>query len=187
LLADRLGKAWRARQASAPIDAVMRFSDEGLVLGAGTVLAPAEEPSGGVRLKGLEPRLVALLAAAHRRTPSASSLTHLRKAARRWNEGERDLATIHLALSGLDRLRRPDADARRLFLADQLLRAGLAADALLGALDLGPAATGPLAKYSPEQPRVPAGSGRASGEWTSTGAGTPASPPNSPHRPVAAP
>jgi len=185
LLADQLGKAWRARRATAPIDAVMRFSDEGLVLGAGTVLASADASGRDVRVEGDEPRLLALLAAAHRRAPTATSLTHIRKAARRWNEGEPSLAAIHLALSGLDRLRRPEADAHRLFLADHLLEAGLPTDALLKALDLEPGATGALSKYNPNQPRVPAGSGRTSGEWTA-GGGTPTSPPVPNHRPVAA-
>jgi len=177
LLADRLSKAWRERRASAPIDRVMRFADEGLVLGAGTVLAPAEEGGREVRVDGREPRLLALLAAAHGRAPSAASLTYIRKAAQRWSQGEADLAAIHLALSGLDRLRRPEADARRLFLADALLEAGLPVEALLGALD--------LVKYDPSQPRVPAGSGRPSGEWTATGAGSAVNPPAPAHRPVA--
>ena len=186
MLADRLGKEWRARRASAPIDAVMRFSDAGLVLGAGTVLASADASGPGIRIEGDEPRLLALLAAAHSRMPVTESLMHIRNAARRWNEGEPSLAAIHLALSGVDRLRRPEADACRLFLADRLLQAGLPTDTLLKALDLGPPATGALSKYNPNQPRVPAGSGRTSGEWSSTGAGTPVNPSASAHRPAAA-
>lgn len=40
MLAERLSKAWRARQASVPVRTTMAFVPEGLVLGAGTVLAP---------------------------------------------------------------------------------------------------------------------------------------------------
>jgi hypothetical protein len=66
---------------------------------------------------------------------------------------------MHLALSGLDRLERPVVDARRLFFADRLLSGGFPADVIVRAL-------GDIAKYSPDQPRVPAGSGRTSGQWT---------------------
>ncbi len=41
MLAERLNSEWQARRRSATIDAVMRFSDEGLVWGAGVVLARA--------------------------------------------------------------------------------------------------------------------------------------------------
>jgi hypothetical protein len=172
LLKECLAKSWGERLASAPIDEVMRFSEAGLLLGAGTVLAPSIG-RGEVRLEGREPRLLALLAAAHRRAPAAGSLTHLRKAAQRWNEGEADLAAIHLALSGVSRLGKPRADAQRLFLADGLLEAGLAASAIFDALGLGSSNAKALSKYSPNQPRVPAGSGRASGEWTSAGTAAP--------------
>jgi len=42
---------------------------------------------------------------------------------------------MHLALSGLGRLERPQADAHRLFLADGLLQSGLEPDAILAAID----------------------------------------------------
>jgi hypothetical protein len=173
VLAERLGKDWQARKASAPIDAVMRFSDKGLVFGAGTVLAPAGDSGRDISILGSEPRLLALLAAAHLRTPSHVALTHLRKAAESWNRGEDALAAVHLTLSRLDRLARPDADAHRLFLADNLLREGIEADVIVKGLGLGDKAADALERYSPDQPRVPAGSGRSSGEWTSSG-GAPA-------------
>jgi hypothetical protein len=70
--------------------------------------------------------------------------------------------------------------------ADELIEAGVAPAALMKAQGFDPA---PLAllKYSPEQPRVPAGSGRESGQWTSgdsaavsapSAAGVPASLPS---------
>jgi len=76
---------------------------------------------------------------------------------------------MHLALSGLDQLKRPICDARRLFFADRLLKCGFPAQSIVSALNLALPELG-IHKYSPDQPRVPAGSGRASGEWT-TGAG----------------
>jgi hypothetical protein len=158
------------------IDPAMRFSEEGLVLGAGTVLAPSGGSGRNVSIDPLEPRLHALLAAAHLRRPTAAALAHLRKAADRWCEGQDALAAMHLALSRLDRLEQPEADAHRLFLADGLLNGGIDANAIVGAIEAGGPAFERLQKYNQDQPRVPAGSGRTSGEWTSGGAGSAASP-----------
>jgi len=54
-----------------------------------------------------------------------------------------------------------------LFLAEECLSAGVTPTELMHALGFDPG----LVKYSPHQPRVPAGSGRESGRWTSGGAG----------------
>jgi hypothetical protein len=179
VLADRLDKAWRARKASADIDPAMQFADAGLVFGAGTLLAPAG-PSG--REVALDPhRLTALLAAAHLKAPAAQGLVHLTKAVESWNRGEDALAAMHLALSGLGRLARPRQDAHRLFLAYGLLEAGLDPDSLVRALGLGEVAGETVGKYSPDQPRVPAGSGRTSGQWT-TGAAASGAPDPGPQR-----
>jgi len=160
MLAKQLAKAWDARERQPLADAEMRFNAEGLVLGAGTVLAPAGRAPREVRVDPRDPRLAVLLTAAHLAPPTAVQLAHLAKAADSWQGGEDALAAMHLALSGLSRLVRPGADAHRLFLADGLLKAGINPSAVLAALE-------PLTKYDPDQPRVPAGSGRTSGEWTS--------------------
>jgi hypothetical protein len=73
---------------------------------------------------------------------------------------------MHLALATLGRLPRPRDAARRLFLADKLLEAGSEPETILRALDLDPDEVLTRA-YNPDQPRVPAGSGRESGQWTS--------------------
>jgi hypothetical protein len=171
MLAERLSKAWRARRAAVPLRAAMSFVPEGLVLGAGTVLASAEANDGGVviRLGGHEARLATLLAAAHLRAPTPRALNHIRKAAERWVEGDNGLAEIHLALSGVAAL---DAQgAQRLFLADGLLEAGIGPDAIVRALDLSPSFREPLDKDYRTQLRVPKGSGRPSGQWTTDGDG----------------
>jgi hypothetical protein len=162
VLADQLSKAWRAHSASVPIDRAMRFASHGLVLGADTVLAPA----GRDREAAFdEARVAALLAAAHLRMPLPGGMAHLRSAMRKWGVCDDTLASMHLSLSGLDRLSRV-SDAQRLFLADRLLDLGLDEGALLKALGFAEVGGSPLGKYSPDQPRVPAGNGRASGEWT---------------------
>ena len=175
MLAERLDKAWRERRRSIGVDPLMRFSDEGLVLGAGTVLAATGRSGREISIDPREPRLQALLAAAHLRRPTAGAIAHLRKAAERWSEGQDALAAMHLALSKLDRLEQPEADAHRLFLTDGLLKGGIGAGAIIGAIEAGGPAFERLHKYDPNQPRVPAGSGRQSGEWTSGGGDSTAS------------
>jgi hypothetical protein len=165
VLSELLEQAWRERRQWAPIDVKPRLSNQGLLLGAGTLLATEADES-----VGQEPRITVLLTIAHLKTPSASTLAHLRKAARRWRDGDEALARMHLALSGLGSLRQPEADARRLLLAETLMDAGVAGGDLLKLLGEEPAAHA-LGKYSPDQPRVPAGSGRPSGQWTTPGAG----------------
>jgi hypothetical protein len=159
----------------AQIDAVMRFADAGLVWGLGTVLAPAGASARDVRIDEGQPRLLALLAAAHLHPPTPLGLAHLRRAADCRREGEDALAQMHLALSRLARLGRPVVDARRLFLADHLLNSGFEAETIFKALDL-PPPRGWVSKYDPAEPRVPAGSGRTSGQWT-TGGSSAANPP----------
>lgn len=172
MLTRRLDKAWVAQRNSTAIDSVMRFAEEGLVLGAGTIVAKSAGELRRISIDPAEPRLRALLAATHLRSPTVGSLAHLRKAAQRWSEGQDALAATHLALSGLERLQRPELDAYRLFLADAFMKAGLEPSAIIAAIEAGDVALDQVQKYSPDQPRVPAGSGRTSGEWTSTGDGS---------------
>ncbi|HUO11143.1 MAG TPA: hypothetical protein VMU37_00150 [Caulobacteraceae bacterium] len=144
----------------------MRFSAEGLVLGLGTVLARRNGAS--LAIDPTEPRLQALLTAAHLDEPTSIAMAHLRRAAECWSHGDEPLASMHLVLSRVDRLARPEADAQRLFLADRLMSAGCEPSAVIGAILGGDTAIMRLQKqYDPDQPRVPAGSGRASGQWTS--------------------
>jgi hypothetical protein len=169
MLADRLDKAWNAWLRSNAIDPVMRFADQGLILGAGAVLASSVVGDRHLWFDLAEPRVQALLTAAHLSQPTADALVHLRKAVNRWNDGDAAMAAMHLALSRLDRLARPESDAYRIFLADGLLKEGVEAETIIAAIESGDTVLGRIRKYDPNQPRVPAGSGRASGEWTSGG------------------
>ena len=65
MLIDDLGKAWREREADVPIEPRMTFQPEGLVLGAGTVLAGAADQGGPALSLEAEARLLALLSAAY--------------------------------------------------------------------------------------------------------------------------
>ena len=81
------------------------------------------------------------------------------------------LANFRLIFAGLPQLANPD-DAHRLRRAAALLDDGMTPRALLKALDH--AATDFVrGRYDPDQPRVPAGNGRASGRWgDGSGGGT---------------
>jgi hypothetical protein len=169
LLAERLEKAWCDLKALVPIDPVIRLADEGLVLGAGTILARASRAWRNDRI-GDPARLAALLSAAYSRPTSTTTLNHVRRAAEQWDKGDRAPALVHLSLSGLERLDDPESAAKRLFLADCLIEAGLEPETILRVLAGGRDSAGLERRYNPGQPRVPAGSGRVSGQWTSGGA-----------------
>ncbi len=166
---ERLHETWSAREAVAHVDAVMCFKADGLVLGAGTVLAPANTDGGppSIDFEGCDARVLALLSVAYDRPISSQVMKHIRRAALRWRDGDEGAASVHLALTGLGQLGRPGEASRRLFAADQMLRRGLEPVDLLKAANIDAAALESMVKYNPDQPRVPAGSGRTSGEWGS--------------------
>jgi hypothetical protein len=140
------------------------------MLGAGTLLA---RPRAGERALAQDdegPRILALLAAAHGRSVSPRILDNIRKALGLWRRGEKCLAQLHLSCARLPPLTR-DAQAFALFVADELLKDGLSPRALMKGLGFDPTPLDLLEKYNPDQPRVPAGSGRESGQWTSSEGG----------------
>jgi hypothetical protein len=143
----------------------MEIIDEGLTLGAGTMLAGVALDGRGAPKVALddEPRAMSLLATAYERPVTPHVVASLRRACERWNEGEKALAHIHLAYASLPPC---DADhALRLFVADELIEAGVTPEALMKAQGFDPAPLKLLkAKFNPAQPRVPAGRGRESGE-----------------------
>jgi hypothetical protein len=142
----------------------MEITGDELMLGAGTILAKMMRVERGAPRLSLsdEARAMALLATAYERLISPYVLEKIGRAAELWNEGEKALAHIHLAYAGLPPC--TDEQALRLFVADELLDSGVAPAELMKAqgFDLSPLA---LLKF-PGQPRVPAGSGRESGEWS---------------------
>jgi hypothetical protein len=152
---DELSKSWEAAAAH-PITPEMSFDGDFPVLGAQTRLAKV-----GAALD--EARLAALLIAAHGRPIAASSLRHVQHGLEKKRDGEVILALIHLALSGLAKLREPKEDARRLFMADALMKQGV--DPIAVAKGILSLADGALEKYNPDQPRVPADNPDG-GQWT---------------------
>jgi hypothetical protein len=168
---DALRARWRTRGADAPFYAEMTFEGDALLLGAGTALAKAASAACGGIDDGAscdDARLIALLSAAHRRPVAPRSIAHLRRAVAKRREGETTLALIHLALSGVAKLEQPVEDARRLFVADELMKAGVAPNDMVSAFVRFAGTLEELERaYDPNQPRVPPGNGRQSGQWTS--------------------
>ncbi len=167
MLQEQLRNAWHARERAIAISPVLTFAPRGLVLGAGTVLVPADGSRRLLSPKGQEARVLALLSAAYRRAVAPSVLGNIKRAAKAWGEGDDCLAYIHLAHARLPMLQDPQDAARRLFIVDGFMKAGRSPRAVLEAFQFGGAYIDAVEKFfNPDQPRVPAGSGRTSGEWT---------------------
>lgn len=163
MLIERLRQEWRDHADDGRIDALVKVAAEGLRLGAGTILVgpdPGEPPDAHAPD---DLRLRTLLTTAYGVSAASEALAHIKLAGQRWREGKPERADLHIALARLPRLDRPRQTAERLFLADGLMRAGIPPGEILSVL----AENETVSKtYNPSQPRVPAGSGRPSGQWT---------------------
>jgi hypothetical protein len=167
VLHEQLSNAWHARKRLVPVSPVLTLTPKGLVLGAATVLVPACGPRRLQNLQGREARVLALLSAAYGRAIAPSVLGNIKRAAKAWREGDDCLAYIHLAHTGLPKLKEPSEAARRLFVVDGFMKAGTSPRAVFEVFHFGAAYIGAVEKlFNPDEPRVPAGSGRTSGEWT---------------------
>jgi hypothetical protein len=89
------------------------------------------------------------------------------RAAELWNAGEKAVAHFHLAFARLPPLE-SDEQALLLFLAEECLDCGVP-PAEVTKRRGSRAALFALLKYNPDQPRVPAGSGRTSGQFAPAG------------------
>jgi hypothetical protein len=167
MLHERLRNAWYARERVVVISPVLTLAPQGLVLGADTVLVAADGLRRLQSLEGQEARILVLLSAAYDRAGAPSVLGNIKRAAKAWSEGDDCLAYIHLAHARLPALQDQVEAARRLFVADGFMKAGTSPRAVFQALGFGGAYIDAIIKlFNPDQPRVPAGSGRTSGEWT---------------------
>jgi len=169
----------RAFEHDATISSVLTIVPEGLVLGAGTVLLAADPPRQLRSIKGCEARLLALLSAAYGRALDPAVLGNIERAAKAWNAGDDCLAYIHLAHARLGELPYPHDAARRLVIVDAFLKAGGSPRTVFKGLKLDASYIEALEKeYNPEEPRVPPGSGKPSGEWTRGAEAAKPSPPS---------
>jgi hypothetical protein len=118
-------------------------------------------------MRGQETRVLALLSAAYGKAIAPSVLGNIGRASKAWSEGDDCLAYIHLAHARLPALQDPYDAARRLFIVDSFMKVGRSPRAVFEALRLSPAYIAAVEKlFNPEEPRVPVGSSRTSGEWT---------------------
>ena len=167
MLPQSLQEAWRAHQSRVPMSHELRFTPDGLVLGAGTMLVEAQVGRLLKSVKGQEARVLALLSAAHGRAVAPSILGNIERATKAWREGDDCLAYMHLAHAGLRSLQDFRRGAYRLFLADRAIANAASPRAVFEALRLNAGYIEAIGKlYNPEEPRVPAGSGPTSGQWT---------------------
>ncbi|MGD0633563.1 MAG: hypothetical protein ABSA13_04690 [Beijerinckiaceae bacterium] len=123
------------------------------------------DPSGipALNVEGDHDRIIALVAATTRRIPPGLT-GHFQAAAAQWRRGNKVQANFHLAFARLPRLDGPD-DAFHLFSAEQFLFTGFSPALLMQELGFEKSQIA-LLKF-PGQPRVPAGSGKPSGEYSS--------------------
>jgi len=169
VLEKQLRDAWHARQRAVPIQPIMTFASEGLVLGAGTVLIPSEGPRRLHSLRGRQAHVLALLSAAYGRAVAPSVLGNIERAVTSWRDGEECLAYVHLAHGRLQVPSDVRTAAYRLFVAEHAMKAGVSASAVFQALNIDRSYIDAVEKaYNPAHPRVPAGSGRTSGQWTNS-------------------
>ena len=167
MLHEQLRNAWHVRKRAVPISPVLNLTPEGLVLGAGTVMVPADGPRQLRSMRGQEKRVLALLSAAYGKAIAPSVLGNIERAAKAWSEGDDCLAYIHLAHTGLRELADPYDAAQRLFIIEAFMKLGTSSRAGFEAFHFGAAYINAVEKFfNPDEPRVPAGSGRTSGEWT---------------------
>ena len=166
---EQLQKQWRDGARFGGLYASLAFEKDGLVLGANTVLAKRNH-DGALALDGEEAKLLTLLSVAHGRPIGASILKSFRRASDCAKAGDACMASMHVALA-LPALRDPVDASRRLFVADGLIAKGARPRDIWAALEFDPVPLDALEKeYNSNEPRVPAGSGRPSGRWTSGGA-----------------
>jgi len=123
MLVETLRADWTARGTNARVRALPEFDDGALTLGAGTKITEARADRRGETTEG--ERAIALVSVAIGRPLDASGATHVRRALAKAREGDAPLALTHLALAGTGRLNEPRDDARRLFIADGLMKAGV--------------------------------------------------------------
>jgi hypothetical protein len=166
---ESLRDAWLARKRAVPISPAPHFAPDGLVLGAGTILLPAEGDRRPANLQGYQARLLALLSATYGKAISPSVLGNIERAAKSWRAGDDCLAAIHLAHARLPQPDDPYEAARRLFITDAFIETGTSPLAILQTLGLDGAYVEAVEKlYNPLEPRVPKGHSFFSGRWTKT-------------------
>jgi hypothetical protein len=159
-----LEESWAAKARFAPFYPFLTWTRDGPKLGAATLVAR--------RSAADEARLLALLSIAHGFAVPATVLKQLAWAEREFDRGDLAKSAMHVALAGLSALAGGEG-ARRLHIAAGILdHRFLTPLGLLKACGLDCRALTSLAKYDPDEPRVPKGN-TDGGQWTRAGGGGP--------------
>jgi Deoxyribonuclease NucA/NucB len=161
-------KRWSEEARLRPFHPYPNIGDEGLTLGAGTILVPMKRDRFGapvLAVEGNEEKILALLSLGYRRRISIDALKFIKRASMQWARGEKALAHFELAYARLPRFETRE-DARVLFYFDGMLQLGVPPRMLMRYVGLDTHELD-LLEYNRDEPRVPAGYGRESGEWTS--------------------
>ena len=162
---NELNKRWDDHVSSRRYHPGIVIKDAGLVLGADTILVRMGETRSGAKALAVEAdreRLLSLLGVSYWDQVPPGIVKNIENALEQWRRGEKTLAHIHLAFTGLPKLENTN-DAYRLYLAGALLDDGLPPREMLAGLGLDRTMR-QLDKFDPDQPRVPAGIGRESGQ-----------------------
>ncbi|HUO93703.1 MAG TPA: hypothetical protein VMU22_12310 [Rhizomicrobium sp.] len=167
---EQLKKQWNDGARFRGIQASLCLEGNGLTLGAGTVVAKRNR-DGSLALEDEEARILTLLSVAYEGPVDPSVLKTIRRASAIARDGDECVAAMHIALAKLPKISDPIEAARRLFIADGLIGAGVTPCDIWELLEFDPSVLRSLSKYDQDEPRVPAGSGKPSGEWTSGGGG----------------
>ncbi|MGA7384417.1 MAG: hypothetical protein WBW81_06915, partial [Methylocella sp.] len=130
-----LARDWRDRRVGRPLHREMTFTQAGLALGRGTLLAEFEKKgraAGSLAFDGEVARVLSLLAAAYREPIAGGVIEKIRRAGEIWHAGDKALAQIHLAFLGLPKI--DETGAYRLSLAGTALEKGVGKRDLMKAL-----------------------------------------------------
>ncbi|MGB6175647.1 MAG: hypothetical protein WBF43_04760, partial [Methylocella sp.] len=113
---DAFEQDWREWGLGRPLHREMTFTQAGVVLGRGTLLAEFEKKgraARGLAFDGEEARLLSLMTAAFAAPVAPHVVEKIRRAGELWRAGEKALAQIHLAFLGLPKI--DETDAYRLY------------------------------------------------------------------------
>jgi hypothetical protein len=130
MLLQTLRADWDARRTNVRIAPLPEFIGGVLTIGAGTKLSSLSAQNREAEAD----RAIALLSVALGRPLEATAAAHARRALDKARDGDVPLALIHLALAGVGRLDDPREDARRLSIADGLMKGGVAPSVIIAAL-----------------------------------------------------
>ena len=162
---ERLRKSWLDSGRFLGIHKRPSLEKRGLVFGAQTLLAKRNR-DGALDIDGEEAKLLTLLAVAYGRPVDLSVLNSFSAASKHTRAGDECMAAMSVALARLPQLLDPDDAARRLFIAEGLVAAGVRPQDIWKALEF--ELSDELEKlYNQNEARNPKGDGDISGRWAS--------------------